>query len=209
MLADTPERLEFLKTTVAKGRYLGMATEIISVTEAKNYFPFIEDQHFIGALLDPNEGHLDPSGTTYAYAKAAKLGGATIEVQTMVEGLELLQPDLDRIAPSLEVAFQHFPKLESVGIKPVINGPFTFAPDGNPLVGPVRGRTNFWSACGVMAGFSQGGGVGLALSNWMVDGDPGFDIWGMDVARYGDWATRTYTSAACTRASLMPVPTWV
>ncbi len=110
-------------------------------------------------------------------------------------GQELLQPDLDRIAPSLEVAFRHFPKLENVGIKRVINGPFTFAPDGNPLVGPVRGRTNFWSACGVMAGFSQGGGVGLALSNWMVDGDPGFDIWGMDVARYGDWATRTYTNA--------------
>ena len=66
MLADTPERLEFLKTTVAKGRYLGMDTEIISVSEAKRYFPFIEDQHFIGALLDPNEGHLDPSGTTYA-----------------------------------------------------------------------------------------------------------------------------------------------
>ncbi|MCB2028759.1 MAG: FAD-binding oxidoreductase, partial [Rhodoferax sp.] len=88
MLADTPERLEFLKTTVAKGRYLGMATEIISVTEAKKYFPFIEEQHFIGALLDPNEGHLDPSGTTYAYAKAARLGGATIEIQTKVEALE-------------------------------------------------------------------------------------------------------------------------
>ena len=55
----------------------------------------------------------------------------------------------------------------------IINGPFTFAPDGNPLVGPVRGLRNFWVACGVMAGFSQGGGVGLALSNWMVDGDPG------------------------------------
>lgn len=72
MLADTPERMEFLKTTVAKGRYLGMDTGIISVSEAKNYFPFIEEQHFIGALLDPNEGHLDPSGTTYAYAKAAR-----------------------------------------------------------------------------------------------------------------------------------------
>ncbi len=307
MLADTPERMEFLKTTVAKGRYLGMHTEIISVAEARKYFPLIEDRHFIGALLDPNEGHLDPSGTTYAYAKAAKLGGATIEVQTKVEALEqkpdgswrvvtnrgvvecehvvnagglwarevgrmvgielpvlamehmylvtdeipeivaynkefgkevghvidfgaecylrqegrgivlgayekacvpwspketpwsfgqeLLAPDIDRITPSLEVAFRHFPRLENVGIKRVINGPFTFAPDGNPLVGPVQGRTNFWSACGVMAGFSQGGGVGLALSNWMVDGDPGFDIWGMDVARYGDWATRTYTNA--------------
>jgi dimethylglycine dehydrogenase len=46
-----------------------------------------------------------------------------------------------------------------------------------------------------MAGFSQGGGVGLALSNWMIDGDPGFDIWGMDVARFGDWATLAYTNA--------------
>jgi len=100
------------------------------------------------------------------------------------------------LRPSLEIAFKHFPTLEHAGIKRVINGPFTFAPDGNPLVGPVQGRTELSGrACGVMAGFSQGGGVGLALSNWMVDGDPGFDIWGMDVARYGDWATRTYTNA--------------
>jgi dimethylglycine dehydrogenase len=77
----------------------------------------------------------------------------------------------------------------------VVNGPFTFAPDGNPLVGPMRGLTNYWVACGVMAGFCQGGGVGLALSHWMVDGDPGADIWGMDVARYGDWATLAYTNA--------------
>ena len=104
-------------------------------------------------------------------------------------GHELLPPDLDRIAPSLEVGFQHFPGIEKAGIKQVINGPFTFAPDGNPLVGPVQGLTNYWVACGVMAGFSQGGGVGLALSNWMVNGDPGFDVWGMDVARYGEWAT--------------------
>ncbi len=52
-----------------------------------------------------------------------------------------------------------------------------------------------WSACGVMAGFSQGGGVGLALANWMIHGDPGFDVFAMDVARYGDWATLAYTNA--------------
>ena len=83
----------------------------------------------------------------------------------------------------------------SAGIRKVVNGPFTFAPDGNPLVGPMRGLRNFWVACGVMAGFSQGGGVGLALSQWMVDGDPGADIWAMDVARYGDWTTLAYTNA--------------
>jgi dimethylglycine dehydrogenase len=109
-------------------------------------------------------------------------------------GQELLPDDLDRIAPSLEIAYKHFPALGRAGIKRVINGPFTFTPDGNPLVGPVQGLRNFWVACGVMAGFSQGGGVGLALSQWMVNGDPGFDVWGMDVARYGEWATRSYTN---------------
>ena len=110
-------------------------------------------------------------------------------------GHELLPNDLERIAPSLEVGFSHYPALGRAGIKKVINGPFTFTPDGNPLVGPVRGLKNYWVACGVMAGLSQGGGVGLALSNWMVDGDPGADIWGMDVARYGDWTTMAYTNA--------------
>jgi dimethylglycine dehydrogenase len=110
-------------------------------------------------------------------------------------GHELLPNDIDRIAPSLEVGFEHFPAIGRAGIKRIVNGPFTFAPDGNPLVGPVRGLKNYWVACAVMAGFSQGGGVGLSLSNWMVHGDPGADIWGMDVSRYGDWATMAYTNA--------------
>jgi dimethylglycine dehydrogenase len=109
--------------------------------------------------------------------------------------LELLPPDLDRIAPSLEVGFKHYPPIEKAGIKKIINGPFTFAPDGNPVIGPMRGLENYWVACGVMAGFSQGGGVGLALANWMVDGDPGADIWAMDVSRFGDWTTMAYTNA--------------
>ncbi len=108
---------------------------------------------------------------------------------------QLLAPDLDRLAPSLEIAFKHYPALAGVGIKKVINGPFTFAPDGNPLVGPVPGVHNCWVACGVMAGLSQGGGVGLALARWMVDGDPGEDIWAMDVARFGNWASLAYTNA--------------
>ena len=110
-------------------------------------------------------------------------------------GQNLLPNDLERIAPSLETAFEHFPALGKAGIRKTVNGPFTFAPDGNPLIGPVRGLKNFWVACGVMAGFSQGGGVGLALANWMIEGDPGHDVWGMDVARYGDWATLPYTNA--------------
>jgi dimethylglycine dehydrogenase len=302
MLAGTRERLDWLKMTQARGRYLGMDLEILSVDEAARLFPLMNKEHFVGALLDPIEGHVDPYGVTQAYARAAQIGGAEIvrhtrvtdlkprrdgtwdvvteqgnvhaehvvnagglwarEVGRMV-GLELpilamehqylitediaalkgqkeqlhcidfegeiyirqerggmllgtyeragvpwspretpwdfvqslLPNDLDRIAPSLEVGFQHFPALGEVGIRKVVNGPFTFAPDGNPLVGPIRGLRNFWVACGVMAGFSQGGGVGLALSQWMVESDPGADIWAMDVARYGDWATLAYTNA--------------
>jgi dimethylglycine dehydrogenase len=108
---------------------------------------------------------------------------------------ELLPSNLDRIADNLEVGFEHFPALTDAGIKKIINGPFTFAPDGNPLIGPVRGVPNFWVACGVMAGFSQGGGVGLALASWMINGDPGFDVWAMDVARFGPYASSAYTHA--------------
>ena len=307
-LADTPERLEWLKMSHARGRFLGMETEIISIKEAKEMMPLLDEKYFVGAMFDPIEGHLDPYGTTNAYAKSAKLGGAEIELKCKVKELnwdetknvwvittnkgtmtadhvvnagglwarevgrmvgvelpvlamehhyllteampevaeinkstgkevlhaidfsgeiyirqerdgmllgtyesqatpwsprntpwdfaqELLNPNLDRIGPSLEVGFKHFPAFEKAGIRQIINGPFTFAPDGNPLIGPLRGVPNFWCACAVMAGFSQGGGVGLALSQWMVNGDPGYDIWGMDVARFGPWATREYTNA--------------
>ncbi len=103
-------------------------------------------------------------------------------------GLELIPPDLDRIAPELAVGFERYPCLENAGIRRWVNGAFTFTPDGNPLVGPVRGLPGYWTACGVMAGFSQGGGVGLALAEWMVHGEPSRDVFGMDVARFGPWA---------------------
>jgi len=302
-LATTRERLDFMKLACARARYLGLDMEMISVDEAARIFPLMDKKHFLGALYNPLEGHVDPNGVTNAYAKAARNKGAEVYRFTHVKALtqrtdgswdvitekgninaqhvvnagglwarevgrmaglelpilamqhqylitgeipevvasekevlhcidfegeiymrqegrgmligtyekrgvpwaerdtpwnfthELLPPDLDRIAPSLEVGFQHFPPLEAAGIKRVVNGPFTFAPDGNPLIGPIRGLSNYWVACGVMAGFSQGGGVGLALSNWIIDGDPGFDVWAMDVGRFGDWATMAYTNA--------------
>jgi len=108
--------------------------------------------------------------------------------------MQLLPEDFERLAPYFEVGFRHFPALGRVGIRKAVNGPFTFAPDGNPLVGPVRGVRNFWVACAVMAGFSQSGGIGLVLSRWMAENDPGQDIISMDVARFGAFATPKYTS---------------
>ena len=100
-------------------------------------------------------------------------------------GMDLIPEDIDRISNELAIGFERFPGLDKVGIKRWVNGAFTFAPDGNPLVGPV-GPKGYWVACGVMAGFSQGGGVGKSLAEWMVYGEPENDIFGMDIARFGE-----------------------
>ena len=104
-------------------------------------------------------------------------------------GIELIQENFDRISDELTMAFNRYPCLQEVGIKNWVNGAFTFSPDGNPLVGPVRGVKNYWLACGVMAGFLQGGGVGKTLAEWMIHGDTEADAWSMDIARYGDFAS--------------------
>lgn len=104
-------------------------------------------------------------------------------------GFELIQEDTDRIENELMMAYKRYPALENVGIKRWVNGAFTFSPDGNPLVGPVRGLRNYWLACGVMAGFLQGGGVGKTLAEWMIHGETEADAWSMDIARYGAFAS--------------------
>ncbi len=300
-LADTPERLDMLKAERAKHRFMGLETEIVGPDEIKALAPITNVDGVLGALYDPLDGHLDPSGTTHAYAKAARMGGAEIHIHTKVLatnarvdgtweivtdkgtliaehvvnaaglwarevaamagcylplhpmehqylvteetpeiyerdtehphvmdpagesylrqegrglcigfyektcrpwaiegtpwdfGHELLPDDFDKITDSIAFAFQRFPVLERAGIKSVIHGPFTFAPDGNPLVGPVPGLRNYWSACGVMAGFSQGGGVGLSLAQWMIEGEAERDVMAMDVARLGRVITPGYT----------------
>ena len=104
-------------------------------------------------------------------------------------GFELIQEDTDRIANEIEMAYTRYPVLQRVGVKNWVNGAFTFSPDGNPLVGPVRGLKNYWLSCGVMAGFLQGGGVGKTLAEWMIHGEPEADAWPMDIARYGDFTS--------------------
>ncbi len=300
-LAESPERLDFLKSARAMHRHMGLDTELITPQEIRELSPITNTDGVLGALYDPLDGHLDPSGTTQAYAKAAQMQGAEIvlrnrvletnpradggwdvvteqgtvvaeqlvnaaglwarEVAAMAGvylplhpmehqyfatadipevferdgelphvmdpggesylrqegrglvigfyeqdcvpwavdgtrwdfGHELLDDNLDRISDSMEFAFRRYPVLADAGIKTVINGPFTFAPDGNPLVGPVPGLRNYWSACAVMAGFSQGGGVGLTLAEWLIEGEPSRDVFAMDVARFGDYCTPSYT----------------
>ena len=106
---------------------------------------------------------------------------------------DLLEPRLENIEDELMRGFERYPAVAEAGIRRIVNGPFTFAPDGNPLVGPVRGVQNYWSCCGVMAGFSQGSGIALALSQWMIEGEPEGDIFAMDVNRFGKFANKAYS----------------
>jgi len=294
-IASTPERWEWLKAEWAMLQTLDIEARLLRPEEIGEMCPIVSLDGVLGGLHDPNEGHLDPHGTTHAYAGAARklgaevilrnrvvalhptpggwrietergvveaehvvnaaglwarrvgrmagvdlpvvpmehhylitgdvpaLGGRSVEMPTVVDldgltylrqerqgvllgiyernprhwavdgapwdfGMELLPEDVDRIGEELAMAFARFPSLQEVGIRRWVNGAFTFTPDGNPLVGPVPGLRNYWAACGCMAGFSQGGAIGLALANWMVEGDPGHDVFGMDVARYGAFA---------------------
>ena len=108
---------------------------------------------------------------------------------------ELLPDDLERIAGNYEAACGRVPVLGEAGVKRVINGPMIWSPDVLPLIGPVPGVRNYYSATGVMAGFSQGIGLGRMLADWIVEGRPTWEIFAMDVSRFGDFATRDYTLA--------------
>ncbi len=126
-------------------------------------------------------------------------------------GFELQQEDPDRIERELTLGFERYPALQEIGVKTWVNGAFTFSPDGNPLVGPVQGKPGYWCACAVMAGFLQGGGVGKSLAEWMIHGEPEADVFGMDVARYGDFAQnkrfiRETTGQFYTRRFVMTYP---
>ena len=78
MLVSNRDRWDWLKMAHARNRYLGVPTELIPVKEAKKYWPLLDEKQFIGAMYHPLEGHLDPSGTTHAYAKAARMQGAEV-----------------------------------------------------------------------------------------------------------------------------------
>ncbi len=175
-----------------------MAGVDLPVTPMMHHYLVTEDIPEIAALGRQIPAVTDLEGFTYLQQERQGLLLGVYERNPkhwMVQGAgwdfgqDLLPTELDRIAPELEIGFARFPVLQRAGIKRWVNGAFTFTPDGNPLVGPVPGCRNFWVACGCMAGFSQGGAIGLALSHWMVEGDPGADIFGMDVARYPAFAS--------------------
>jgi len=110
-------------------------------------------------------------------------------------GHELLDEDLDRIEENVMRACARVPVLASAGVRRVINGPMIWAPDSAALFGPVPELKNYFCCAGIIPGFSQSGGLGLMLAQWIVDGEPEYDMFAWDLARYGDWADKKFAKA--------------
>lgn len=302
-LAVTEQEHDFFKSEHAKAQHLQVGLHFIDFDEVRARNPLIETSHYRAAMFDPNDGNVDPTGVTHAYAKAARDAGAEIYRHTPVAairrltggewelttphgvlraeyvvnaaglwarevarlmhvelpiaplehqylitneipqlatlgaeipytvdfdgavylrqegngllvgtyeqdcrhwavdgtpldfGVELLPPDTERIVAPLDKMLERMPAMLGAGVKRVVNGPMMFSPDGNPIIGPLPGEETSFVAAGCMMGLSQSGGIGLAVARWIVDGEPGMDVFAMDVSRYGDYANSAYVRA--------------
>jgi dimethylglycine dehydrogenase len=302
-LAVTENETRFFESEYAKAQHLNVGLHFIDFEEVRARNPLIDVSHYRAAMFDPNDGNVDPSGVTHAYAKAARDAGAEIyrhtpvtairrtrggewlletpqgeliaeyvvnaaglwarEVGRLLEvelpivpmehqylitneipelaafgkelpytvdfdgavylrqegtgllvgtyeqdcrhwalegtppdfGVELLPPDIDRIVAPLAKVYDRIPALERAGVKRVVNGGMVFSPDGNPIIGPLPGRETAFVAAGCMMGLSQSGGIGLAVARWIIEGEPGMDVFAMDLCRYGDFANAAYVRA--------------
>ena len=112
---------------------------------------------------------------------------------------QLLESNFDHFEQLIELALPRVPKLETVGVKQLINGPESFTPDGNFILGETPEMANVFVGAGFNAfGIASGGGAGMALAEWVAKGAPPYDMWPVDIRRFGrphtdtDWVrTRT------------------
>ena len=136
----------------------------------------------------------DPSLLVYFRGEGAGLVAGGYERNPAPWGLDgipadfnskLLPEDWERFAPLMENAVRRVPMLEEAEIVRLINGPEAFTPDGEFILGEsdVRG---FWVAAGFCAhGIAGAGGMGQLVAEWIVEGQPAFDVWHMDSRRFG------------------------
>jgi dimethylglycine dehydrogenase len=298
------DRMDEFRHVQGLGRFVGHDFHILSPSELKEIYPLCQTEGIVGAIFEPNDGHVDPTLATNAMAAGARSKGAEIvrhnpvlaidrktsgewlvrtgqgdivaehvvnaagtwcrEIGTMMGldlpvvpmlhqyvvtdtvsevadrvaagakelpiirdpeeswylrqerdgyivgpyeksaptwavdgvplafGMELLPPDLDRVEHIIALAMARVPALANAGIKTVVNGPITFTPDANPLVGPAFGLSNAWLLTGSSMGVMEGGGAGSFLADWIVDGAPPRDALAIDPRRFGNYADRDY-----------------
>ena len=101
---------------------------------------------------------------------------------------QLFPDDLDRLEWYLNDAVERVPILGTAGLSRMINGPIPYAPDGNPLIGPMPGVPNAFEACVFTFGICQAGGAGKVLAEWVTEGETEWDMWSCDPRRYTSFA---------------------
>ena len=98
----------------------------------------------------------------------------------------LLNPDWDHFEPLMAEALARVPGLETAGIKQLLNGPESFTPDGNFILGEAPELDGFYVGAGFNAfGIASAGGAGRALAEWVAAGEPPMDLWPVDIRRFG------------------------
>lgn len=98
---------------------------------------------------------------------------------------QLFDADMQRLERFAVPCAERLPVLNETGIRTIINGPIPVSADGEPIMGLVPELDNVFVACGFTAGIAASGGAGLAMANWLLEGDPGMDLWAFDVRRFG------------------------
>jgi glycine cleavage system T protein len=108
----------------------------------------------------------------------------------------LLAPDWERFTPLMENSIRRVPAVENAEVVKLLNGPEGFTPDGEFLLGPTSVK-GFWVACAFCAhGLAGAGGIGKAMAEWIIDGHPEWDMWRLDVRRFGpNYNNLDYTAA--------------
>jgi dimethylglycine dehydrogenase len=304
-LASVLDRMDEYRRHRGKARTIGLPFELIGPDEIRRLHPLVQTRGLLGAVWNPEDGHVDPTSATQALVKGARDRGARVHRHTRVTGLErtrggewriltprgdflaevvvlaagtwarevgqfvgldlpivpmehqylvteaipeiaalgrelpllrevdvsyylrqeaqglllgpyergakpfgvggippgfgadLLPPDPERLRTIVEGAMARVPPLARAGIARIVNGPITYTPDGNPLLGPAFGLPGFWLACGLSFGITQAGGAGRYLAEWIVEGQPSIDLWEVDPRRYGPYATERHAVARC------------
>lgn len=297
------DRMDEFRHVRGLGAFIGNEFHILSPSELKEIYPLVELDGLIGAIYEPNDGHVDPTLATNAMAKGARSRGAEIYRHTKVVGIdrrsdgewlvrtdkgdivcdhvvnaagtwcreigemmgldlpvvpmlhqylvtdrvaaldvfdkelpiirdpeeswyvrqerdgfiigpyekkahpwsvdgvppefgmELLPPELEWMEDILALSMARIPVMADAGLKTVVNGPITFTPDANPLIGPAFGLDNSWLLTGSSMGVMEGGGAGMMLAEWIVNGEQPMDMLAVDPRRFGDFADRDYRLA--------------
>jgi dimethylglycine dehydrogenase len=179
-------RMVGLEIPSIAGEHTHILFEAIDVVEKRDaYLPLVRDpdrsiyirqemDSLILGLYESKVKQWNPKGVPWDYAQTE------------------LQPDIDHIADFIENGIYRFPIMGETGFKHVTDGPITYTPNGDPLVGPAYPLKNFFHACGYSFGITQAGGIGHYLAGWIMNGEPEIDLWPVDSRRYGSFANWAY-----------------